>query len=192
MATYTSLQSDIAMWMHRSDLTSAIPSFIALAEEDIYKSHAFPLRVREMEDEADLVVANLTATLPDDFLEARYIKLANTTRDTIFYMPPEKWKPASSGYFTIIGTEIRLPTGVSNDLKLVYYAKPDPLATTATNAVLDAYYGAYLKASLKYAYLYTKDAQGSMAAQAELDAYLGQVSGNNKPVSAGPLQVVPA
>ena len=161
MATYSTLQTDIATWMHRSDLTSAIPSFIALAEEELFKTHFNALRVREMEAEETLTVSNLAATLPADFLEARYIKLNDSLRTTIFYTPPEKWKPSSYGYFTIIGAEIRLPTGVSNDLKLVYFAKPDPLATTPTNAVLDNYSGAYLKGALKYSFMFAKDPQAA-------------------------------
>ena len=192
MATYSTLQTDIATWMHRSDLTSVIPSFIQLAEEELFKTHFNALRVREMEAEVTLTVTSLAATLPADFLEARYIKLDDSIRTTLFYIPPEKWRPASSGYFTIIGTEIRLPTGVSNDLKLVYYAKPDPLSVTPTNSVLDNYYGAYLKGALKYSFMFAKDPNAAIAAQAEFDSYLQNASSNNKPVAAGPLYVVTA
>jgi hypothetical protein len=192
MATYATLQADIGNWLHRGDMGTIAPSFISLAEEEIFKTHQNALRVREMETEADLVVTALAAQLPADFLEARYIKLNDSLQTTIYYVPPEKWRPSSHGYFTIVGNEIRLPTGVSNDLKLVYYAKPAALSVTPTNTVLDNYYGAYLKASLKYAFMYTKDTNGAMAAQAELDSYLSTASNKNKSVSAGPLYVVAA
>lgn len=192
MATYTSLQSDIATWARRSDLAAVIPSFIALAENEIFKAHVTPLRVREMETEATLTVANLAASLPADYLDARYIKLDNSTRDTLYYFPPEKWKPSSYGYFTIVGNEIRLPNGVSNDLKLVYYAKPEPLATTATNTILDNYYTAYLEGALKFAFSYVRDTPKAQLAQGALDTYLATANLKNKVAHAGPLFVVPA
>ena len=192
MATYTSLQSDIATWARRSDLTALIPSFIALAENEIFRAHVTPLRVREMETEATLTVANLAASLPADYLDARYIKLDNSTRDTLYYFPPEKWKPSSYGYFTIVGNEIRLPNGVSNDLKLVYYAKPEPLATTATNTILDNYYTAYLEGALKFAFSYVRDTPKAQLAQGALDNFLATANLKNKVALAGPLFVVPA
>lgn len=192
MATYTSLQSDIATWARRSDLTALIPSFIALAENEIFRAHVTPLRVREMETEATLTVSNLAASLPADYLDARYIKLDNSTRDTLYYFPPEKWKPSSYGYFTIVGNEIRLPTGVSNDLKLVYYAKPEPLATTATNTILDNYYTAYLEGALKFAFSYVRDTPKAQLAQGALDNFLATANLKNKVALAGPLFVVPA
>ena len=192
MATYTSLQTDIATWARRSDLTALIPSFIALAENEIFRAHVTPLRVREMETEATLTVANLAASLPADYLDARYIKLDNSTRDTLYYFPPEKWKPSSYGYFTIVGNEIRLPTGVSNDLKLVYYAKPEPLATTATNTILDNYYTAYLEGALKFAFSYVRDTPKAQLAQGALDNFLATANLKNKVAHAGPLFVVPA
>lgn len=192
MATYTSLQTDIATWARRSDLTALIPSFIALAENEIFRAHVTPLRVREMETEATLTVANLAASLPADYLDARYIKLDNSTRDTLYYFPPEKWKPSSYGYFTIVGNEIRLPNGVSNDLKLVYYAKPEPLATTATNTILDNYYTAYLEGALKFAFSYVRDTPKAQLAQGALDTYLATANLKNKVAHAGPLFVVPA
>ena len=192
MATYTSLQSDIATWARRSDLTALIPSFIALAENEIFRAHVTPLRVREMETEATLTVANLAASLPADYLDARYIKLDNSTRDTLYYFPPEKWKPSSYGYFTIVGNEIRLPNGVSNDLKLVYYAKPEPLATTATTTILNNYYTAYLEGALKFAFSYVRDTPKAQLAQGALDNFLATANLKNKVALAGPLFVVPA
>ena len=192
MATYTSLQTDIATWARRSDLTSVIPSFIALAEEEIFRAHVTPLRVREMETEATLTVTSLAAALPANFLDARYVKLDNSTRDTLYYFPPERWKPSSSGYFTIVGNEIRLPTGVSNDLKLVYYAMPDPLATTATNTILDNYYTAYLEGALKFAFSYVRDTPKAQLAQGSLDTFLATANQKNKVALAGPLYVVAA
>ena len=190
MADYASLQTDVADWAMRDDLGSVIPSFIARAEEEIFKEHNTPLRVREMETEVTLTVTSLAAQLPADFLEARYIKLDNDTRDTIYYFPPEKWKPSSSGYFTIVGTEVRLPTGTSSNLKLVYYAKPDPLATTSTNTILTNYYTAYLEGALKFAFSYMRDFPKVQIAQNALDNFLNNANQKNKSIHIGSMMVV--
>ena len=192
MADYGTLQTDVATWARRDDLGPMIPSFIALAEEEIFRAHQTPLRVREMETEAVLTVTSLTASLPANYLDARYIKLDNATRDTLYYLPPEKWQPSSYGYFTIVGNEIRLPTGISNNLKLVYYAKPDPLATTNSNTLLTNYYTAYLEGALKFAFAYVRDTPKSQLAQMALDNFLVTANQKNKAAIAGALRVVAA
>lgn len=187
--SYAQLQTDVANWMHRSDLTSVIPSFISMAEEDIFVTHQSPLRVREMETEVLLTPTSLAVDLPTDFLEARYIKLDNSTRTIIYYIPPAKWSSNSAGYFTIVDGQIKLPTGVSGDIYLVYYAKPDPLATTSTNDVFEKYGTAYLNAALKYAHIYTKNMEFAQLAAQNLDAILVAAS-KNKFAQVGNLQVV--
>src|SRR5205085_11367804 len=47
--TYTGLQSSVANWLNRSDLTALIPDFITLAEERLNRA----LRVRQMEVSLD-------------------------------------------------------------------------------------------------------------------------------------------
>lgn len=186
MATFATLKADIAAWMRRGDLTSVIPSLVALAETEIFQTHNTPLRVREMETTATLTVTDLIATVPDDYLDGRYIKLANET--VLNYLPANDWNSSKYSFYTVVGRTIMLPTGRSGDLTLVYWARPANLAVDAdTNSVLNAYYGAYLKAALKQALLYVKDGAAAVVAQQELDAILS--GANSKPVIAGSLQV---
>lgn len=187
--TYATLKSDIAAWTHRADLTSVIPSFVAMAETEIFKTGKPALRVREMETEAALTVTSLAATLPSDFLEARYIKQDDSGERTLFYRPPEDWTQDHSGYFTIVGDEIRLPTGFTANLNLVYYAKPAALSDDGdTNDVLDDYYQAYLSAALKYAFTYTRDMNGAQVHEAALSQFVAAANASNKNV-IGPLAV---
>lgn len=186
--TYATLKADIATWARRSDLTSAIPSFVALAESEIYKAHAQPLRVREMEAEVTLTVAGLAATLPNDYLEARYIKLDDADTTQLLYLPPERWNQHQSGFFTVVGLEVRLPSNTTSNLTLVYLAKPAALANDSdTNAVLEAYYGIYLSAAMKYASGYVKDVASAQTYQMQLDSYMEGASRHGKPITAGPL-----
>lgn len=174
MTTYATLKSDVAAWSARGDLTSVIPSFIRMAESEIFKVHAAPLRVREMESEA--TISDLT--VPSDFLDGRYIK---DSRKTLFYMPPDEWNTDKYGHFTIVGTTIKIPTGTSGDLTLGYYSTPDALAEDAdTNAILQGYYTIFLKAALKHAKAYVYDAEGEAKLQNELNGLLSAANGRNK------------
>jgi len=188
--TYATLKADIATWARRSDLTAAIPSFVSLAEMEIYKTHASPLRVREMEDEAALVVTSLVATVPADFLEARYIKLDDSLQTTLLYKAPESWNRNCGGFFTIVDDEIRLANGVTSNITLVYCAQPAALANdTDTNEILEKYYGIYFSASMKYASAYVKDAASVAGYQGQLDIYMDGASRHGKPMTAGSLVV---
>jgi hypothetical protein len=190
MATFATLKADIAAWARRSDLTAVIPSFVALAEVEIYRTHNPPLRVRQMETEADLTVTALAATVPANYLAARYIKLDNADQTTILYVTPDNFNPYKTGFFTVVGDEIRLPQGVSSPLKLVYLAQPAALSGDAdTNDVLDNYYGIYLAASLKFASFYVKDFGAADNFQAQLSTFIIGAAANNKSVAAGPLTV---
>jgi hypothetical protein len=187
--TYATLKTDIAAWMHRGDLTSVIPSLVAMAETDIFKTGRPVLRVREMETESALTVTSLAATLPSNFLEARYIKQDDSGERTLFYRPPEDWTQDHSGYFTIVGDEIRLPTGFTVNLNLVYYAKPAALSADGdTNTILEDYYQAYLSASLKYANIYTKDQGTAQIHENALSAFIASANAANRNI-IGPLAV---
>lgn len=188
--TYATLKTDIATWARRSDLTSAIPSFVALAETEIFKTHAIPLRVREMEQETTLTVTSGAATVPSDYLEARYIKLNDAEQTSILYMTPEKWNTNQNGFFTVVAGQIRVPNNVTSTLKLVYLAKPAALANDSdTNDVLENYYGTYLAGAMKYASVYVKDIAAAQTYQGQLDSYLDGAARHNKPTTAGSLVV---
>lgn len=72
-ATYSDLQSEIASILHRSNLTSAIQNFIALAEASINRV----LRVRVMETDNSLTLSSgaRTVALPTGFEEPLSLEL---------------------------------------------------------------------------------------------------------------------
>ena len=59
ISTYTELQTAVANWLDRDDLTARIPEFIALTEARFNRL----LRVRSMETEADQVTTSGTRSL---------------------------------------------------------------------------------------------------------------------------------
>lgn len=70
---YTTLQTTIADFLNRSDLTTVIPTFITLTEAELQRT----LRVREMLRNAQAVASSEAITLPSDFLEIRHALLAD-------------------------------------------------------------------------------------------------------------------
>ena len=69
LSTYSELQTEIASWLDRSDLTAQIPTFIKLAEARINRT----LRVRAMETVVQHTMVGLSKriALPSDYLQMR-------------------------------------------------------------------------------------------------------------------------
>ena len=157
--TYSTLQTAVANWLDRSDLTDRVPEFIALAEATFNRV----LRLRAMET----TVADATPSgskedaLPTGYLQMREIHLTTSPVVSLAYITPEimyriragstSGKPNS---YTIVGDNILFgptPDGVY-DYSMTYYKSFDALADqTQTNWLIlnapDLYlYGTLLQA----------------------------------------------
>ena len=166
LATYTDLQSSIAAWMDRADLTSVIPDFIALFETTA--NAEMPLRTRFNLTATALNTVNGTATvnLPSDFLEAKalvntastpYDILASYTASSLYTQFPNAAQKGRPRGFTYIGSTLELapvPDAVYA-LKLYYYQKVTSLsAGNTTNWLLTNFPNLYLFGSLVAAEAY--------------------------------------
>lgn len=69
IASYSDLKTSIANFLHRSDLTSMIPEFIADGEARIYND----LRIRAMETAFSATIASGTVAVPSGFLEWKFL-----------------------------------------------------------------------------------------------------------------------
>lgn len=142
LTNYSELQSTIASYLARSDLTAMIPDFIRLAETRLRRE----LRIRQM-----LKVSTTTATagdstieLPSDFLQMRDLHLNTNPVTSLEYLSPSALfrnsRTADSGLphqYTVLAEEFQLsPVPDSNyTLSLLYYAAPPFLSTgNTTNA----------------------------------------------------------
>lgn len=171
LSTYGGLKSAIADYAARSDFTTVIPDFVTLAETmfnhgDI-PNEVYPLRVREMETQADLTMTNGSASLPSDFLEVKRVLAATSPERILEYASPDWLAEAyPSGqdasaprFFTIIGTTIK---SVS-DVELTYYAKVTTLVghadgDNATNWLLAKSPNCYLFGALYQLKIYEQNA----------------------------------
>lgn len=85
ITSYATLQSSIADFLHRTDLTALIPAFIADGEERIYET----LRIRAMEAAFSDVIASGTVALPASFIEWKYLYIDGTSAQKIERKDPE-------------------------------------------------------------------------------------------------------
>ena len=146
IATYSDLQSTIATYLARTDLTSVIPDFIRLAEQRLSRD----LRIRQMlaVSTATTTAGDTTVGLPTDFMEMRDIHLNTTPISGLTYMAPNnfyrKARVTDSGKpvnYTTLAQEIQLAPvpDAEYTLQMLYYAQPTVLSVNNPSNVWLAY-----------------------------------------------------
>jgi hypothetical protein len=126
ISTYAELQTAIANWLARDDLTVYIPDFIALFEAKA----ARVLRVRPMEVTETIEPDDGEAPLPSDYLGHRRLTWMGDTRVELAHAAPA-WLHAAypttaegtPAFYTIEGGNVIIRPVSDTDLELVYYAK---------------------------------------------------------------------
>lgn len=152
--TYDSLKAEIAAWLRRSDLTAAIPAFIALAEAQMNRR----LRVRPMTTRLALTWDAEYVALPADFLSERLVKLTSGGSMVLRYLTPDEMdasvgtaangRPRSYGLY---GGELRLQPAPDQayGAELVYLqAIPALSNSNPSNWLLASHPDAYLYGAL--------------------------------------------
>lgn len=163
LSTYADLQTQVANWLARSDLTAYIPDMITLFEA----TAARRLRVRAIETDATATPTNGQAALPSDFLSMRRLTLLSTPYAELQYVGPQDWanfwdtSSTTTGtpqMFTLEGNVIKLkPQGDDTaNLEIIYYAKTPALSGTL-NWLYTNHPDAYLFGTLAEANAFNKD-----------------------------------
>tara|TARA_R110002020_G_scaffold190192_1_gene389653 strand:+ start:46 stop:672 length:627 start_codon:yes stop_codon:yes gene_type:complete len=159
IGTYSELQTAVANWLDRDDLTDRIPEFIALAEARFNRV----LRLRSMEAKytADTVAGQRNLALPTGYIQMRNFQVNSSPLTTLSYVTPEiydrLWGGSTSGtpkFYTILANEISFgPTPATvMEVEMLFYKKFDNLSPSATTNWLitnapDIYlYGSMLEA----------------------------------------------
>jgi len=165
LTTYTELKTSIGDWLNRSDLTTAIPDFISLAEAQIERT----LRTRQMIVRANASFDAQYGAVPSDFLETKSLKLTSTNPQTplqflsIDALDNEAANYTASGkpkFFGVVGGQFRIvPTPDANyTTELTYYAKLTKLSSSvASNWLLSSSPDIYLYGALLQAAPYLQD-----------------------------------
>jgi len=138
--TYAELQTTIAGYLARSDLTTQIPDFIRLAETRLRRD----LRIRQMLSTTTLTCTSGTATvtIPSDFLEVKDFVVTGNPVMPLNYESPSLFSRNSRSMdagkplnYTVLATTFKLaPIPDSNyTLSLVYSIAPPFLSTSNTS-----------------------------------------------------------
>jgi hypothetical protein len=161
--TYATLQTSIADYLARDDLSQYIPDFITLFE----CSAARKLKVRLQESTTTLTPAAGVATLPTDYLGYRRVTWTGSPNQNLEYVAPSlwatEWIPNSDGtaisgipqIFTIEGTTLRIKPSDTSALTFDYFQKTAALSGTL-NWLYTNYPDAYLFGSLCEANAFNK------------------------------------
>lgn len=160
---YATLQTEVADWLNRADLTSQIPTFIQLAEVGFNRV----LRVNDMIERDTSVISNGYVNMPLDWLETitlittasppvalEYVRIAdmNAVRATE--------RSGDPIVYTIINNKFMVYPAPGSDLsvELVYYAQIPSLSDENTaNWLLTRHPDFYLYGALLQAEPYLKN-----------------------------------
>lgn len=126
LSTYADLQTRIADWLARDDLTAYIPDFITLFE----CSAARRLKVRLQETTTTLTPSGGVATIPSDYLGYRRVTWTGSPITELSYVTPTLYATylnSTSGspplVFTIEGSNLRIAPSSDTALTFDYFQK---------------------------------------------------------------------
>jgi hypothetical protein len=164
ITTYSELKTAVADWLNRSDLTSAIPNFIAMAEAQMNRQ----IRHRKMVVRADATLDTPYFAVPADWQENIRFQLNTNPITPLVYVTPEQMIEDSQVYitggqpmfFTMVGQQFQVlpaPDG-SYTGELLYYGKIPSLSDAApTTWLLTEAPDIYLYAALTQSAPYLKE-----------------------------------
>lgn len=162
ITTYAELQTAVADWLARSDLTDYIPDHVKLFEA----AAARILNVRPMETSATVSMSSGAGALPSDYLAARRVTLSGygelTYAHPTFLMGayPTSDQGAPQ-YYTIEGGYLKVrPVDDTKTYVLSYFAKNDAVSSSL-NWLFTNHPDAYLFGTLCEAYMFDKDIENA-------------------------------
>lgn len=163
ITTYSELQSAVASWLHRTDLTTQIPDFIALCEADLQVR----ANLDSFEASASVTITSGSGTLPSDFTQA-YSAVFGTQTDSLQYIQPSQYDEFNArygagepAYYTTFSNTLKITPTQDGTVALSYMAGFTALSSTNTsNSILTLFPDAYLYGSLAQACIWTNDDVG--------------------------------
>lgn len=196
ITNYSTLQTAIATWLHRSDLTAVIPDFIALAESRI--NRLLTARGTETDTSITATAGSAYIDLPADFGSpiALWLETFTPRKQLIFKTPVELGFVSVSGYpnyWAVKGSQIQLDRLASEAFALTLrYVQNLNLATTDTNYVLSNYPDIYLYGALLESAGFIRDDSRIPIWQQKFEQALAEAQSNENSVKKAALITEPA
>ena len=165
---YNSLQTALANWLHRSDLTSIVPDLIAMAEMQL----SVDLDTQWQWAQASLTTTASVQTLamPTDLIALKRLTVLGAVNSVLVYMPPEAFDATYNSNdssmpesFTMLGMTASLgpiPDAVYTVNCLYKQKIPALSATNPTNWLITAFPNLYLWGSILAAQIYLRTMKG--------------------------------
>jgi hypothetical protein len=186
ISTYAELQTAVANWLDRTDLTDRIPEFIALAEARFNRV----IRAPDMLTRDDaFTIDGQYETLPSGFLEASRFVLATSPVTVLEYKTPQELGELRTGrtsagkpaYYTVVGGSFEfLPTPDSSyTASLLYYARLSAVSSS-WNWLATSHPDIYLFGALCEAEPYIRDDQRVVLWEARLAKALAELNVQNE------------
>lgn len=178
---YSDLQSSIANWLHRSDLTTLIPDFIKLAEVRMNRT----LDAVKMEKDVTLnmTVGSRYVLLPTDMQSpiALWLETYKPRRELLMKLPSTMPVIGNvnmvPNYYCIDGLNLAFDCKADQAHELTFrYLQELNLQAQITNSVLQDYPDLYLYASLLEASPYVRDMNMIGFFQSKYDTVLKEIS----------------
>lgn len=165
LATYTDLQTAVANWLNRTDLTAYIPDFIALAEARIARD--LRLRSQVTSTTISTVAGSQAASLPTGWLEFENVSVSSSPDVQLNYVNiqhldtkfPNNSYTGCPVVYSIEGQQILfgpVPDAVYT-VNVLYYKRLDALSVTPTNWLLTNHPSIYLFSTLAESAPFLKD-----------------------------------
>lgn len=175
--TYADLQSSIANFLARDDLTSYIPDFIRLFECEACRK----LKVRLQETTTTLTPSSGVATVPTDYLGYRRVTWTGSPIHDLDYVAP----PIYAGYlesgsgtptvFTIEGSNLRVAPSDDTALTFDYFARTAAVSGSL-NWLYTNHFDAYLAGTLAQANAFNKEFDQAGIWKGRMDEIFDQIA----------------
>lgn len=177
ITTYSELQSAIANWLARDDLTNYIPDFITLFEATAARRMKFRLSVTS----TTLTPSSGVATVPTDFFGVVRLTWTGDPATVLSYVAPSyfaaRFADGSEGTpsaYTIEGTSLRVGASNDTDLTLVYNQRTQAVSGTL-GWLFTKHPDAYLFGSLCEANAFNKDVDAAGLWKARRDEIFDEI-----------------
>lgn len=170
---YSDLCTKVADWMHRTDLLSLMPTFVAMAEENM----SADIQSRSMDAKTTLTTVPSVSTLPlpGDMVEMRRLQVVDSYNTVLKYVSPDQIGvdydrnlQARPVEFTVIGGNIELAPipDSAYSIELTYKQRVPALSSTnPSNWVLANWPSIYLFGTMIQACNYAMDFERQAVAQ---------------------------
>lgn len=136
ITSYSSLKTAIADWLDRDDVDTVADTWIDMCEAAIARR----MRVRDMESALSVTLSLGVATIPTDYLEAKYLYIDGSpsqplemkSSEWILREYPQRSSQGKPCFIATSGTDFIFGPFPDSDYTLagVYYARPTALSTS--------------------------------------------------------------